>query len=85
MTPQELAEHVATVIRQCTERVGPDSIGAQQYYVEGQPQTFETMTLDALAEYYEEEIRDLINYGVMTHIRLERLRAALPERMEGAA
>lgn len=81
MTPQELAENVETVIRQCTERVGPDSIGARQYYVEGQPQKFETMSFPDLAQYYREELLDLVNYAVMTTIRIDRLQAAFVERL----
>jgi hypothetical protein len=75
MTPQELASEVEGMIRLCTERI--TGIGAQQYHVEGQPQKFETLPFDDLCEYYEEELRDIINYAVMTHIRLRRLRTAL--------
>jgi hypothetical protein len=75
MTPEELANEVQAVIEECRERV--EGVGAQQYYVEGQPQKFETMPLDGLFEYAEEEIRDLIVYGVMTRIRLRRLREAV--------
>lgn len=74
MTPQELATEVDAFIRQCTDRI--TGIGAQQYHVDGQPQKFETMEFDALAEYYEEELRDIANYAAMTHIRLKRLREA---------
>lgn len=80
MTPQDLANEVEAMIRLCTDRVGPDSIGARQYHVEGKPQKFETMAFDDLAEYYEEELRDIINYAVMTHIRLGRLRKAFARK-----
>jgi hypothetical protein len=65
----------------CADRVGPDSVGAKQYVVPGQPQKFETMDFDGLCDYYEEELRDLVNYAVMTHIRLGRLRAEVANRM----
>jgi hypothetical protein len=85
MTPQELAAEVGRVVELCQARVGPESIGAQQYYVVGQPQKFETMSFDALAEYYEEELRDIVNYAVMSHIRLGRLREEMARRLAGAA
>lgn len=81
MTPSELAAEVARVVAEAQSRVGPDSIGARQYYVEGQPQKFETMSFDALAQYYREELLDLVNYAVMTTIRLDRLRAELSRRI----
>lgn len=82
MTPQELAEEIATTISDAGQRVLNE--GAQQYYQLGKPQKFETMTLDGLARYYEEEVLDLIDYGVMTMIRRRRLReaAAAADRFE---
>jgi hypothetical protein len=80
MTPAELATNVRVFINLCTARVGPDSIGAKQYHVDGQPQKFETMPLDDLFEYIEEEIRDLANYATMLHIRIDRLRTELNRR-----
>jgi hypothetical protein len=79
MNPQELADEVAAVVKRAQDRVGPGSIGAQQYHVEGQPQTFERMELDALLEYAIEETLDLINYGVMLTIRLDRMRESLKD------
>jgi hypothetical protein len=85
MTPSELADEVTAQVNRvaglCAERVGPDSIGAKQYYKEGEPQLFERMDFDALCEYYEEELRDIINYAVMTHIRLGRMRGEIARRM----
>jgi hypothetical protein len=72
MTPVELAADVEAAIAECRERV--EGVGAQQYYVPGQPQKFETMPLDGLFEYAEEELRDLVVYAVMLRIRLRRLR-----------
>ena len=79
MTPQELANEVATVVSRAQERVGPGSIGAEQYHVDGQPQRFETMPIDGLIEYATEETLDLVNYGVMLTIRLDRLRRVLEQ------
>lgn len=82
MTPQELSDEVARVVEMAQSRVGPDSIGAQQYHVEGKPQKFETMDLAGLAEYMLEECLDHVNYGVMMSIRAMRLKA-IAERAEG--
>lgn len=75
MTPQELAAEVENVIAECRERV--EGVGAQQYWTPGQPQRFETMDLDGLFAFAEEEIRDLVVYAVMLRIRLRRLRDRL--------
>jgi hypothetical protein len=76
--PEKLADDVEAVIRECRERV--EGVGAQQYYVEGQPQKFETMQFTDLFEYAEEELRDLVVYAVMLRIRLRRLRDFMHER-----
>ena len=47
-------------------------VGAQQY-TEGDQQKFETMPLLDLVEYAREETLDLVNYGVMLTLRIERL------------
>lgn len=75
MTPTELADEVEAVIRECRERV--EGIGAQQYYVPGQPQKFETMPMGDLVRYAKEEMLDEINYNVMRLIRLDRETASL--------
>lgn len=76
MTPQELSDAVAEVVADAQARVGPDSIGARQYHVEGQPQRFESMPFADLIEYVREEALDLVNYGVMLTIRIQRLKDA---------
>jgi hypothetical protein len=76
MTPHELSEEVREVVTLAQDRVGPGSIGAEQYHVPGRPQQFETMELRKLAAYMLEESLDLINYGVMMSIRAQRLQAA---------
>lgn len=68
MSPEELANEVEAVIRECRERV--EGVGALQYWTPGQPQKFESMDLDALFEYAEEELRDYVVYSVMLRIRL---------------
>lgn len=75
MTPAELAAEVEAAIAECRERV--EGVGAAQYWTPGQPQKFETMDLDGLFEYAEEEIRDGIVYLVMLRIRFRRLRTVL--------
>ncbi len=78
MTPQELSDAIATTVRLAQDRVGPGSIGEQQYYdKETGEQQFESMPLDQLLEYATEEALDFINYGVMLHIRFARLRSLL--------
>lgn len=72
MTPEELALEVEAFIEECRERV--EGVGARQYYKPGEPQKFETMILDELFEYAEEELRDCVVYATMLRIRLRRLR-----------
>lgn len=74
MTSQELAEAVEDVVARAQSRV--TGIGAEQYS-QGTTQKFETMTLEGLVDYAIEETLDLVNYGVMLTIRLDRLRTAL--------
>jgi predicted ATP-dependent protease len=87
-TPQDLSNAILAVTEDAANRVGPDSIGAQQYYQEGQPQKFETMALEELITYAEEEALDLINYSVFLTLRLRdlkkveaRIRAEMSARM----
>jgi hypothetical protein len=80
MTPAELSTWVAEIVTEAQERVGPGSIGAQQYYVEGHPQRFETVPLAELVTMCREEYLDTINYAVMMIIRLDRITAELTER-----
>ena len=77
MTPYELALEIHRAAADAAERA--ETIGAEQYS-DGQTQQFETMPLDELFEYADEELLDLINYAVMTRIRLNRLRVAIGER-----
>jgi hypothetical protein len=51
-------------------------VGAEQY-TESDGQRFESMPLLGLIEYAREEALDLVNYGVMLAIRIERLAAAI--------
>ena len=46
-------------------------VGDEQYS-EGEAQKFETMSLDELFQYLDEELLDQINYAVMLQIRLQR-------------
>lgn len=77
MIPNELAAEIAMTVVLAQQRV--ITVGAEQYYVPGEPQRFEQMPLDDLLEYAEEEAFDLINYAVMARIRFARLRAALTD------
>lgn len=80
-TPEELSNAVKEVVALAQERVGPDSIGAQQYYVEGEPQKFETMTLSGFLVYTREEALDIINYGVMLVLKIDQI-GKMAERFE---
>lgn len=73
MEPAELAEEVKNVMLRACSRVGPGSIGAEQYHTEGEPQKFEKITFEQLREMYLEELEDIITYATMTHIRVRRL------------
>lgn len=83
MTSEELAEAVAQVIADCGERIM--TVGAEQYSEEDS-QRFERMKLTDLIEYVNEEALDLVNYGVMVSIRMQRLGRAvalIESRREG--
>jgi hypothetical protein len=70
MTSEELAAEVAACISRATSRVlGP---GREQYELDGQ-QHFESMPLDELLRWAQEELDDVIVYAVMQSIRFGRL------------
>jgi hypothetical protein len=79
MEPQDLADAVEAVIRSACARVGPDSIGAQQYHTPGEPQKFEVINIGEMLEMYEEELLDITTYATMTIIKLRRMRQRLEE------
>ena len=75
MNAQNLSDEVIATVMLAQERVGPGSIGEQQYYdALTNTQGFERMDFDSLLQYAEEEALDFINYGVMIRIRIARLR-----------
>jgi hypothetical protein len=76
MDTNELSEAVADIVHDARCRVGPGSIGEQQYTTEPE-QLFESMELANLFTYAEEELLDCINYCVMLIIRIRRLRDPL--------
>lgn len=73
MTSDQLADEVAQFIAECAARVR--GVGKDQYEGKGF-QKFETMEMDELFEYLEEELRDVANYAAFLVIRLRRIRAA---------
>jgi hypothetical protein len=76
MTPDELAAEVAETVALAQSRI--NGIGADQYHdAETGQQRFETMNLDDLFVFAEEELLDQINYAVMLRIRLRRLQGAI--------
>jgi len=76
MNSQQLAREVVETSLDAAQRI--TGIGAEQYS-NGDTQKFETMPLDELFEYADEELLDLINYATMTRIRLKRLREAIQQ------
>lgn len=76
MSSEDLAQEVAQFIAECAGRI--KGVGKDQYESGGH-QKFETMELDELFEYAEEELRDICNYSAFLVIRLRRIRAALDE------
>lgn len=81
MTSAELAKEVEAIISECTARVL--GVGQEQYSY-GDKQKFETMPLDELFEFAEEELRDQIVYACMLRSRLRRLRDAVDARFRNA-
>ncbi len=84
MTPEQLAAEIEPAVLEAIQGTAGEaaqrilSIGREQYHnAETGRQKFEGMPFADLLDYADEEILDLINYAVMTRIRLRRLRAAL--------
>lgn len=77
MIPYELAAELATTVIFAQRRI--TTVGAEQYYVPGEPQRLKQMPLDDPLAYAEERALDLVNYAVMARIRFARLRAALTD------
>jgi hypothetical protein len=74
MTSQELAEAVEMMVAMASQRVkGP----GDEQYSRGEEQQFESMELDELLTWTEEELIDLVVYSTMLWIRLERIRKRL--------
>ena len=74
MTPDELADEVASTIAACRARIM--GTGAEQYSA-GEVQQFELMTPEAILRAAMEEAEDLVAYGVMFRIRTQRVLDAL--------
>jgi uncharacterized protein (UPF0264 family) len=70
MKSDELAIEISRVVSDAQARVL--GVGAEQYERDGQ-QKFEAMPMWELVEYAREEALDLVNYGVMLTLRIERL------------
>lgn len=73
MTSDQLADEVSQFVAECAVRIR--GVGKDQYEGKGY-QKFETMEMDELFEYMEEELRDVANYAVFLAIRLRRIRTA---------
>lgn len=78
MTPEQLSQRVGEIVALAQERVGPNSIGAQQYYDAATgTQGFERMSPGQLLTYVQEECLDLINYGCMMWLKMNTVRELL--------
>jgi len=77
MEASELSEAIADIVHDARCRVGPGSVGAEQYDSEVGDQHFEVTPLENLFTYAEEELLDLINYCVMLIIRIRRLKGQM--------
>lgn len=71
VTSEELASEVEAAISRTRGRVL--GVGDQQYS-QGDTQKFETMEVDELFAWMQEELDDVIVYAVMLGIRLRRTR-----------
>jgi hypothetical protein len=70
VTSEELAAAVEACIRRTAQRIlGP---GREQYEVDGM-QHFESMPLEELLAWAQEELDDFVIYAVMQSIRFRRL------------
>lgn len=76
LSSEELGEFCVEFNSEAQGRI--NGVGNKQYS-QGGFQKFETMELDELLEYAEEEVLDIANYAAMMFIRLRRLRQALDE------
>lgn len=81
MTTDELAQEVESFIVHAVTRVREPG----EQYSHGDTQNFETLEIDKVFEWAEEELIDIVNYAVMLTIRLRRLRAEIAETIEGVA
>jgi len=77
VTSEELAKEVEDAIRACTGRIL--GTGATQYEIDHDTQQFELLPPAELIQWFEEEFEDIVNYAVMTRIRLRQLRREIEE------
>lgn len=74
MSPERMAEAAERFIRESVSRVGPDSVGAKQYYDPTTDlQAFESFTPRRMLEYFREELYDVANYAMMTDVLFTRI------------
>lgn len=99
MNSQELADEVGNIAYNANVLAGLEASGQQiirdaqarilgigaEQYAQNDQQKFETMTLDGLLVYFEEELLDQINYAVMNIIRIRRMRAVFDNIKAGVS
>lgn len=78
MTSEELADDVQRIINECRSRIL--GVGKDQYD-NGGTQKFEGMAVDELITWAREEAQDLIVYGAMLDIRLQRIQSVLSNHL----
>lgn len=77
MTSAELADEVTAAVVACRARIL--GVGAAQYDDGSGTQKFETLPIDELERWMEEEIDDMIVYACMLRIRLRRMMSLLED------
>lgn len=74
MTSNELRDHVEEFITKAGGRI--TGTGNEQYS-RGDDQVFETLPLDDLFDWTEEELLDIACYSVMLWIRIKKIKTAM--------
>lgn len=75
MKSSELAQEVRNFAEFCATRI--EGVGDEQYS-EGDKQRFESYSPEKLLSMIDEELADIVNYSVMTRIRLRTLMDRCP-------
>ncbi|WP_433224446.1 hypothetical protein [Microtetraspora malaysiensis] len=75
MTSEQLAKAVEQAIKNTRGRIL--GVGREQYELADGRQGFEDMSIRELLDWASEEAEDIIVYGVMLQIRIQRVKRAI--------